>query len=559
MKKSILIIIAAFASCIVMAQQLKIWENGIVIYERNISNIDSITFTAKTDSTLIPEKTKKFDAGEPLPGLFSIGYGTTVRFARGNVLYQPSSKTWEIAQEQYVTGWLLNNENQCEFISDTLYTGWIDLFSQSTTSNYYGVTDSENEEDYDGEFVDWGTNFEGNWITISAREWQYIMSERPAADTLWALASIRFRDDLLINGVIILPDNLASTNISFPYNPTAENFEINVYDEEEFRNMENIYGVVFLPYSDIRKGDRIIDQRIAIRGRDDSSIELYEGKVVNERFIEPSVGCNVRLAEVIRTSNVKPEFSVSDSVKVEFSNGNVQYQPSTKKWRFAPNQWETAGYNNINIIDTTYNGWIDLFSKSTSTNYYGVTTDYDEDNEYENLIDWGTNFEGEWYTMNLAESIYLFDLRIGAKGLRTLATVNGVRGMIILPDIFINPGVQYNFTDWEKIEKNGEYQDTTIIQELYEINIYNEKMWSMMEEAGAVFLPAAGHRSNSKTSIEFTNVIDHNLNGCYHLKESNIEFLTRNYTIYKKGSTVHGGGLFHKSIGQSVRLIRKIK
>ena len=33
-------------------------------------------------------------------------------------------------------------------------------------------------------------------------------------------------------------------------------------------------------------------------------------------------------------------FSVSDNIQVFFSQGNLQYQPSTNTWRFANNSWD---------------------------------------------------------------------------------------------------------------------------------------------------------------------------------------------------------------------------
>ena len=40
------------------------------------------------------------------------------------------------------------------------------------------------------------------------------------------------------------------------------------------------------------------------------------------------------------------EFSTSDSTKVHFSTGNLQYQPYSGKWRFAANQYDIVGEGN---------------------------------------------------------------------------------------------------------------------------------------------------------------------------------------------------------------------
>ena len=62
-----------------------------------------------------------------------------------------------------------------------------------------------------------------------------------------------------------------------------------------------------------------------------------------------------------------PYFSVSSSKKIAFSLGNLQYNASTNKWRFAENQYDYIGEDNIHISDT-YAGWIDLFGWGTGNN-----------------------------------------------------------------------------------------------------------------------------------------------------------------------------------------------
>ena len=54
------------------------------------------------------------------------------------------------------------------------------------------------------------------------------------------------------------------------------------------------------------------------------------------------------------------KFSVSAETQIQFSQGNLQYQPSTKTWRFAQNQFDTIGPSNA-LIAEDYEGWIDLF------------------------------------------------------------------------------------------------------------------------------------------------------------------------------------------------------
>ena len=45
----------------------------------------------------------------------------------------------------------------------------------------------------------------------------------------------------------------------------------------------------------------------------------------------------------IKDGAILAEFSVSDSTKIYFSQGNLQYQASTNTWRFAEHQWDYVG------------------------------------------------------------------------------------------------------------------------------------------------------------------------------------------------------------------------
>lgn len=43
---------------------------------------------------------------------------------------------------------------------------------------------------------------------------------------------------------------------------------------------------------------------------------------------------------------IKGKFSVNSTQQVYFSKGNLQYQASTKTWRFAEHQWDFIGSSN---------------------------------------------------------------------------------------------------------------------------------------------------------------------------------------------------------------------
>lgn len=182
-------------------------------------------------------------------------------------------------------------------------------------------------------------------------------------------------------------------------------------------------------------------------------------------------------------------FSVSPDKKIHFSRGNLQYNPLTHKWRFADNQWDRIGSDNLNL-DARYSGWIDLFPWATSgyrdrpperysllSKSYGNGersidgTSYDW-GVYNSIIN-GGKAPGRWRTLSVYEWHYMMAMRPDAQLLRFTATVGERQGLVILPD------------DWL-----SRHFDTIIPGKIYAFTL---DQWLPMERAGAVFLPAAGY------------------------------------------------------------------
>ena len=185
-------------------------------------------------------------------------------------------------------------------------------------------------------------------------------------------------------------------------------------------------------------------------------------------------------------------FSVSADKQVTFSKGNLQYHPANDEWRFAENQTDYIGDANSNC-SSTYNGWLDLFGWSTSATNFGVSTSDDYDDYSGSFVDWGTNQIGAdapntWRTLTYDEWWYVVFDRPNASSLKGVAQVNGVNGLIFLPDNWTCPaGVTFKsgFHSESSVEAYGQYQT------------FSADQWSKLESAGAVFLPAAGDRLGS--------------------------------------------------------------
>ena len=190
-----------------------------------------------------------------------------------------------------------------------------------------------------------------------------------------------------------------------------------------------------------------------------------------------------------------PAFSVSANQQVIFSPGNLQYHPKYNKWRFAENQTDYIGNANSNC-SSSYNGWLDLFGWSTSKTNFGVSTSTDYNDYSGSFVDWGTNQIGAdapntWRTLTRKEWEYLLKTRPNASSLKGVAKVNGVNGLILLPDNWTCPsGVTFKsgFHSSDGVEYYAAYQTFTAEQ------------WSKLESADAVFLPAAGRRSGSSVN-----------------------------------------------------------
>ena len=210
--------------------------------------------------------------------------------------------------------------------------------------------------------------------------------------------------------------------------------------------------------------------------------------------------------------------------QVYFSQGNLQYQASTNTWRFAEHQWDYVGTqtpdNNGNAggtingsdnknISQTYDGWIDLFGWGTSgynhganayqpwsisrnnSDYYAYGNSsyylYDQTGQADwgyNAISNGGNTENSgWRTLSQPEWDYLFNTRGTASGIRfAKARVNGVKGVILLPD------------GWDASFYTLNYTNSTSIG--YNNNTISSTDWiNVLEANGAVFLPAGGMRT----------------------------------------------------------------
>lgn len=246
MRKIILITMAAiFAVCVMAQQKMRVWKNHALVYEEDVTQIDSITFYDEFEGAL--------------SGEFSVSSTKKVRFSKGNLQYQASTSTWRFADNQYDIYGIYGEE--AENVPST-HDGWIDMFGWGTGNN--PTLNSTDNNDYLN-FVDWGINPISNggnvrdlWRTLSKEEWNYLFRSRPNASSLFGFGNVNG-----VNGIILLPDNwevplglsfvsseeqgvIYADNRYFSYNNISIFTSKNIYTEDEWQTME-AHGAIIFP------------------------------------------------------------------------------------------------------------------------------------------------------------------------------------------------------------------------------------------------------------------------------------------------------------------------
>ena len=209
------------------------------------------------------------------------------------------------------------------------------------------------------------------------------------------------------------------------------------------------------------------------------------------------------------TKTLTGKFSVGEYEYAEFATGNLQHNPKSGDWRFAKQQYQYVGEANINVGDDSYEGWIDMLGWSTNdaSNNYGVNPNNVNDLYGGTFQDWGDLFSADenWSTLSADQWKYLLNKRTNASSLKQIARVGSVVGIMLFPD------------NW-----NAPLTVTAQHDSYFDVDIHNYTLdqWAALENAGALFLPAAGRRAGgygntiNKDQEEETN--PENLNGGHY-------------------------------------------
>lgn len=175
-------------------------------------------------------------------------------------------------------------------------------------------------------------------------------------------------------------------------------------------------------------------QRLEIKKGEEIALEFA---LVSENITEENNEVINQISEPMAVEKKEGIFSISPRNEVVFSKGNVRLKSSDKR-KFTDNQWDKG----------------DLIA-------------FDE---IQSVVD------SVWFVLSSDEWKYLLTKRRTDSGIRyAKATVNGVFGLVLLPD------------DWK-----------TTIYGIKDGTVISKSDWTnKLETNGAVFLPAAGYRFNN--------------------------------------------------------------
>ena len=157
-----------------------------------------------------------------------------------------------------------------------------------------------------------------------------------------------------------------------------------------------------------------------------------------------------------------------------------------------------------------------------------------------NVISNGGNVPNQWRTLSFSEWCYVFLYRSTSSNIRyASAKVNGINGLILLPDSWSESIYSLNYTN----NHNAPYTTN-------EISLSD---WEILGANGAVFLPASGYRMGTTVANPGLDVYywstssQHSYNG-YHAMA--LVFPTDYFLDYRIS--------FERNYGHSVRMVRDV-
>lgn len=206
---------------------------------------------------------------EVIKGKFSVSSTKQVYFSKGNLRanYNGSSWAWSFAPYQWSHIGSATANTNINGNGTVSTNGTVDLFGWSTSQTYLGIHNSTNNNDYRGDFVEWGSHADvtktigTGWRTMTSSEWRYLISTRTTT------SGIRYCKAKVGEhfGLIVLPDDWNTDNYTLvDYNETSnrdfnDGAINNKISLDDWANKFEAHGAVFLPTTGQRNTGNVID------------------------------------------------------------------------------------------------------------------------------------------------------------------------------------------------------------------------------------------------------------------------------------------------------------
>ena len=261
-----------------------------------------------------------------IKGLFTINNnGDQVYFSQGNLQYIGSAAVpyWKFADNQWDYFGTTTGQNSSNQNVDRDLFGWGTSNYNHGASAYQPWSTSQNNSDYyaygqstynlydQTGLADWGHNAISNggneencgWRSLTGDEWDYVFNTRTTN------SSIRYAKGMVnsVKGIILLPDNWMSSIYTLS-SPNGGNFNSNTISADDWINILETNGAVFLPVTGFRQGTTIKnlndgDYWASSRYLEDLANSLYfhsYGIVPKQKDAGRNLGFSVRL---VRNAN----------------------------------------------------------------------------------------------------------------------------------------------------------------------------------------------------------------------------------------------------------------
>jgi len=228
-------------------------------------------------------------------GKFSVSDTKQVYFSKGNLRY--ASGAWSFFDNQY------------DYYNSYSADAW-DKFGWSTSATTYGMNTSTDDNNYSGDFVDWGATMGTGWFTLSRFEWAYLFNTR-SASTVNGTENGRYAKAKVndVMGVILFPDTY--THPDGVTAPTGVNetdktgWNGNSYSSADWTKMEAA-GCVFLPAAGSRNGSTVSSSEsngyywsATPNSTDAFCVSFYSSGLYPTEYFSRHNGYSVRLVQAV--------------------------------------------------------------------------------------------------------------------------------------------------------------------------------------------------------------------------------------------------------------------